>query len=190
MAPSCSAPARRTAHLLDEALALPHMVSVRSKVALAFTVRGDLLPVPRSVRCRVYLPALRLQDCWRQLMASMAELERRDPVADEKWIRVHRSPDTTLSATAASTARMSAWLPFGTGEIGVGESCAPSLRCDKCPSRLTSRGRSAPTHTRWRARSSLSRRPPCEMYALRTITVVIYECVRWGNHAVSPTGEH
>ena len=94
LAPSCSAPARRTAHLLDEALALPHMVSVRSKVALAFTVRGDLLPVPRSVRCRVYLPALRLQDCWRQLMASMAELERRDPVADEKWIRVHRSPDT------------------------------------------------------------------------------------------------
>ena len=63
-------------------------------MALAFTVRGDLLPVPRSVRCRVYLPALRLQDCWRQLMASMAELERRDPVADEKWIRVHRSPDT------------------------------------------------------------------------------------------------
>ena len=89
LAPSCSAPARRTAHLLDEALALPHMVSVRSKVALAFTVRGDLLPVPRSVRCRVYLPALRLQDCWRQLMASMAELERRDPVADEEWIPVH-----------------------------------------------------------------------------------------------------
>ena len=59
-------------------------------MALAFTVRGDLLPVPRSVRCRVYLPSPRLQDCWRQLMASMAELERRDPVAHEKWIRVHR----------------------------------------------------------------------------------------------------
>jgi len=91
LAPSCPAPTRRTAHLLHEALALLLVVSVRSKVALAFTVGGELLPVPRSVRRRVYLPAPRLQDCRRKLMASMTELERRYPVADEKWIRVHRT---------------------------------------------------------------------------------------------------
>ena len=93
LAPGCSAPVPRTAaHLLDEPRALLHLLGLRREVALAFTVRGELLLVPRSVRCRVDLPAPRLQVCRRQLLASMAELERRDPVADEKWIRVHRLP--------------------------------------------------------------------------------------------------
>ena len=101
LAPSCPAPIRRTAHLLHEALALLLVVSVRSKVALAFTVGGELLPVPRSVRRRVYLPAPRLQDCRRKLMASMTELERRYPVADEKWIRVHLGPRDRRQQRAA-----------------------------------------------------------------------------------------